>query len=744
VRCRALLRYDVVLVSPPTRKVLVTGGSGFIGSRLVRRLLSRGIGVTILDLVVREEFASRTVQGDVADPAAVHRAMQGVDLVLNLAAQHRDDVFPVELYYKTNVDGMRVLCEGMDEAGVRRMMFTSSVAIYGFDTQDGDEATPPAPANHYGKSKLEAEQVLRDWLARGGGRSAAIMRPCAVFGPSNRGNIFNLFRQVMSGRFLMVGDGRNRKSMAFVDNVVEAILFMMDRPGTEVVNYADKPDLPMNELVELICRSGGRRAPRVRLPKWAGMAAGRALDVVARLTRRTFPLSAVRITKFCATSVVNADRIRRLGFVPPRTLADGIKETLESEFRVRPRTLIVNQAFWPDNVATAQHCHDLAKHLAASGHDVTVIACRSRYDGGKGLLPRRETVDGIHVIRVGRSLFDKRRVLARSVDFLTFVLLSTVAALRRRRFDVVVCCTTPPFIGVAGLLVTRLRGGALVLWMMDLYPEVAIAVGLLREGSPACEAFRAIDRACLSRADAVVVLGDRMRERLSRKGCSIRRIETINVWSDGDEIQPQPAPGSPLRARWGLEGKFVIQYSGNFGLGHEGRTIFDAMEALRDDPVARWLFVGGGRKRSMLDRFLAGSGVSNVESRPYQARDALSATLAVGDVHLVSMDADFAGIIVPSKFYGALAAGRPVLYVGPRRTEIADTIEQLDCGVVVEPGHPERLVAAIRRLASDPALVTSMGARARAGFESRFSRRIACDRWGALLAEIAARPGGKP
>ena len=744
MRCRAPLRYDVVLVSPPTRKVLVTGGSGFIGSRLVRRLLSRGIEVTILDLVVREEFASRTVQGDVADPAAVHRAMQGVDLVLNLAAQHRDDVFPVELYYKTNVDGMRVLCEGMDEAGVRRMMFTSSVAIYGFDTQDGDEATPPAPANHYGKSKLEAEQVLRDWLARGGGRSAAIMRPCAVFGPSNRGNIFNLFRQVMSGRFLMVGDGRNRKSMAFVDNVVEAILFMMDRPGTEVVNYADKPDLPMNELVELICRSGGRRAPRVRLPKWAGMAAGRALDVVARLTRRTFPLSAVRITKFCATSVVNADRIRRLGFVPPRTLADGIKETLESEFRVRPRTLIVNQAFWPDNVATAQHCHDLAKHLAASGHDVTVIACRSRYDGGKGLLPRRETVDGIHVIRVGRSLFDKRRVLARSVDFLTFVLLSTVAALRRRRFDVVVCCTTPPFIGVAGLLVTRLRGGALVLWMMDLYPEVAIAVGLLREGSPACEAFRAIDRACLSRADAVVVLGDRMRERLSRKGCSIRRIETINVWSDGDEIQPQPAPGSPLRARWGLEGKFVIQYSGNFGLGHEGRTIFDAMEALRDDPVARWLFVGGGRKRSMLDRFLAGSGVSNVESRPYQARDALSATLAVGDVHLVSMDADFAGIIVPSKFYGALSAGLPVLYVCPRRTEIADTIEQLDCGVVVEPGHPERLVAAIRRLASDPALVTSMGARARAGFESRFSRRIACDRWGALLAEIAARPGGKP
>jgi glycosyltransferase involved in cell wall biosynthesis len=346
------------------------------------------------------------------------------------------------------------------------------------------------------------------------------------------------------------------------------------------------------------------------------------------------------------------------------------------------------------------------------------------------------------VIRVGRALFEKRRVLARSADFLTFVLLSAVAALRQRRFDAVICCTTPPFIGVAGLLATRARGGALVLWMMDLYPEVAIATGLLREGSLACKAFRAVDRACLSRADAVVVLGDRMRKRVSSKGCLIRRIESIHVWSDGEEIRPRPATGSPLRSHWGLEGKFVILYSGNFGLGHEGQTIFRAMEILRGNPSIQWLFVGGGRKRSILGRFLSESGVTNVTFRAYQPREALSSTLAVGDVHLVSIDENFAGIIVPSKFYGALAAGRPVLYVGPRLTEIADTIEEFGCGIIVEPGRPDELVAAIMRLVADPALVASMGSRARAGFEAGFSRQIACDRWAALLGKVAARPGG--
>jgi len=313
-------------------KILVAGGSGFIGSRLVDCLLERGHEVVILDLVVNPRFQQITVQGDVADAQIVARCVKGTDLVFNLAAQHRDDVFPIERYYETNVKGMRVICEAMSAHGVKRLVFTSSVAVYGFKTDDGDEETPREPENHYGRSKLEAEDAMNEWLAADPSRIGLTIRPCAVFGPRNRGNIYNLLAQVMSRRFLMVGTGENRKSIAYLENIVQAILFLSELPSTTVVNYADKPDLTMNEFVRLTCDAGNVSVPRLRLPKALAMLVGQALDLVARASGRTFPLSAVRVTKFCSNSVINADRIRRIGFVPPHSLNDGLRATIRSEF----------------------------------------------------------------------------------------------------------------------------------------------------------------------------------------------------------------------------------------------------------------------------------------------------------------------------------------------------------------------------------------------------------------------------
>lgn len=313
-------------------KALVTGGSGFIGSRLVEALRDKGHGVVILDLVVNPRFRDITVQGDVADPAAVARAMDGVDVVFNLAAQHRDDVRPISRYYDTNVTGMRVVCDEMERRGIGRMVFTSSVAVYGFDTDDCREDEEKRPDNDYGKSKWEAEGVLREWLAGGVGRLALVIRPCVVFGPANRGNVYNLLVQVLSGKFLMIGSGRNRKSIAYVDNVVDAIMFVSQLGESAVVNYADKPDMDMNTLVATIADAGRRSVPRLRLPRAAGMVAGAMLDAAARLTGRSFPLSRVRVHKFCANSVVNADRIRGLGFVPRVTLEAGLRQTVRSEF----------------------------------------------------------------------------------------------------------------------------------------------------------------------------------------------------------------------------------------------------------------------------------------------------------------------------------------------------------------------------------------------------------------------------
>jgi nucleoside-diphosphate-sugar epimerase len=313
-------------------KVLVTGGSGFIGSRLVRRLLADGHDVRILDRELNSDFEQITVQGDVADPDAVSRALAEVDLVYHLAAEYRDDVRPIERYYHTNVEGTRVLCEGLSKFNIRSLVFTSSVAVYGFNMRDLGEDSPREPKNHYGVSKSRGEDLVEAWRRADPGRLAMVMRPCVVFGPGNRGNVYTLLRQILSHRFVMIGDGRNRKSMAYVENVVEALVYLSQLQQSVLVNYADKPDFNMADLLAAVRGITGTSIPRLRLPQWLGTIAGTATDGLSRMSGRQFPITRERITKFCATSTVSVDRLRALGFVPSRTLQEGLEVTIRSEF----------------------------------------------------------------------------------------------------------------------------------------------------------------------------------------------------------------------------------------------------------------------------------------------------------------------------------------------------------------------------------------------------------------------------
>ena len=312
--------------------VLVTGGSGFIGSRLVRRLLADGHDVRILDREVNPEFAQITLQGDVADPDAVSRALGGIELVYHLAAEYRDDVRPIERYYHTNVEGTRVLCEGLSKFNIRRLVFTSSVAVYGFNMNDLREDAPRDPKNHYGLSKSRGEDLIGAWRSADPGRVVAVMRPCVVFGPGNRGNVYTLLRQIMSHRFVMIGNGRNRKSMAYVENVVAALVYLSQLQQSMLVNYADKPDFSMQELLAAVRGIAGASIPRWRLPRWLGTLGGIAADSLARMSGRTFQITRERITKFCATSVVNVDRLHQLGFLPSHTLQEGLETTIRSDF----------------------------------------------------------------------------------------------------------------------------------------------------------------------------------------------------------------------------------------------------------------------------------------------------------------------------------------------------------------------------------------------------------------------------
>jgi len=314
-------------------RVLVIGGSGFIGTRLIGVLLERGHDVVNLDRAASTEYPALTTLGDVCALSDVSAASAGVDAIVNLAAEHRDDVQPLSRYTAVNVEGAQTVITSAEINGVGRIVFTSSVAVYGLDKVNPEESWEPEPFNEYGRTKLAAERVFTEWAESDTTRSLAIIRPSVVFGEGNRGNVHTLANQVASGRFIQVGKGDNRKSMSYVGNIVEFLADSLDVPaGVRVTNFADKPDLTTTELVALLRRTLGKRGSRLRLPLPVGVAAGHTLDLIARVSGRTFPISAVRMRKFAAETTVSTDRLAATGFTPRYSLEDSLVRTLAAEF----------------------------------------------------------------------------------------------------------------------------------------------------------------------------------------------------------------------------------------------------------------------------------------------------------------------------------------------------------------------------------------------------------------------------
>lgn len=257
------------------------------------------------------------------------------DTVVLLAAEHRDDVTPVNLYYDVNVNGTKNVIEAVEEMGIRNIIFTSSAAVYGLRKNNPDEKSTPEPSSPYGKSKLEAEEILIKWQKKDPqNHSLTIIRSAAVFGENNRGNVYNLLRQIASGKFVMVGKGDNRKSMAYVGNNAAFIhhCIKTSEPGCRIVNYADQPDLTMNQLLIQVERSLNKKLPAVRLPYWLGRLGGLSFDVVSSVTGIKFRITSERIKKFCVPTQLNAALVHNSDFVPPFSLDEGLDRTLRFEF----------------------------------------------------------------------------------------------------------------------------------------------------------------------------------------------------------------------------------------------------------------------------------------------------------------------------------------------------------------------------------------------------------------------------
>jgi nucleoside-diphosphate-sugar epimerase len=315
------------------KRITIIGGSGFIGTRLIDKLEYDENNILNIDKVASAIYPQISSVADVRNANELQQALTPAEWVVLLAAEHKDDVSPASLYYDVNVTGAKNVLDAMDKTGIKKIIFTSSVAIYGLDKNNPDETHPADPFNHYGKSKWQTEELLREWFNKNpDDKTLIILRPTVVFGPGNRGNVYNLLAQIADGKFLMIGKGKNKKSMAYVDNIAWFIQFCIEKnfSGYHVFNYADKPDLTTLQLVEAVESALGKKLPAIRIPYGIGYMGGVCFDIMSKLIRKKFAISAVRIKKFCATTQFSADKVLETGYTPKVTLQEGITKTIAS------------------------------------------------------------------------------------------------------------------------------------------------------------------------------------------------------------------------------------------------------------------------------------------------------------------------------------------------------------------------------------------------------------------------------
>jgi colanic acid biosynthesis glycosyl transferase WcaI len=376
------------------------------------------------------------------------------------------------------------------------------------------------------------------------------------------------------------------------------------------------------------------------------------------------------------------------------------------------RVLLINQFFWPDTAATGQLLTDVARDINPDSHTVTVLCGNSPY----GALDAGAQPPG-KIVQCGGTTFSRGKI-GRVMSYASFLTGAAMKSIRQPRPDLVVTLTTPPLISLVGTLLKTMRGSQHFIWEMDIYPEIAVDLNVLKPKSLVTRFVGLLADFSRTKADGMIALGEDMKARLVKRGIPEHKIFVAENWADGNEVVPGPFPDGPL----------VVHYSGTLGLAHELNTIAEAMRQLRDDNRFRFVFVGGGARRAQLQEFCNQAKISNAEFRPYAGRSDLSHCLAKGHVGLVTQLPETVGSVVPSKTYGIMAAGRAVLYVGPENATPSTVLQKHACGWRVTPGDVSGMVALLQSLERDRSMVYEAGARARRAFEAYYDRPIGSKR----------------
>ena len=400
---------------------------------------------------------------------------------------------------------------------------------------------------------------------------------------------------------------------------------------------------------------------------------------------------------------------------------------------IEPNLLLISQVYVPDPTSVGQHLHDAAAEMARRGYGVRVYAASQGYDCPENHYLRRESCDGVNVVRLPLSSFGKKTTAIRLLGQISFLAQAVLRGLLMRRPEAILVSTSPPMCAAAGWLLSLYHRAPLIFWVMDLNPDQAVAMGLARPRSLSVRIFDWFNRAALGRAATVVALDRFMAARLMAKREIGDKLEVFPPWPHEDHLEDIPHARNPFRREYALEEKFVVMYSGNHSRVNPIATVLQAAEALRRRKDIVFLFVGGGGAKKEVGAAIA-AGATNVVSLPYQPIEKLKYSLSAADLHVVTLGASGVGIVDPCKIYGAMQIGRPILAVGPRPSHISDLLDQCDFGRQVEHGDVDGAVRAITELAAcPPAVRAAMGRRGKLLIERELSKPILCSRFAAII-----------
>jgi glycosyltransferase involved in cell wall biosynthesis len=405
-----------------------------------------------------------------------------------------------------------------------------------------------------------------------------------------------------------------------------------------------------------------------------------------------------------------------------------------------PKTvLVVTQVFIPDPASVGQHMADVALELAQRGHDsqkynVRVYASARGFENPTTVYPRRQTLGYLDIRRFPFASFGKKSILLRILGTAVFMIQAFFAVLFSPRLAGIFFSTSPPLIGLPMCIAAAFRRVPVVYWAMDLNPDQLLALGKIKPSSPTHHVLEAINRFILRRSALIIALDRFMADRLAARNIPRSKMLVMPPWPHEDKIHDgdADAPNSenPFRARHNLAGKFVIMYSGNHSPSNPLTTVLDAVVQLKGDDTLRFLFVGGGSGKKEVEQYIQKHNLANAVSLPYQPMADLKHSLGAADIHIVSLGENMVGIIHPCKIYGAMAVGRPILFLGPRPSHISDLLDKHDIGIHVSHGDTTAAVAAIQRFRAMPAeQLQSMGGTAQRVLNQSLAQSLLCGKF---------------